>query len=176
MESPQMARCKWEIPLAGWQEWSWLQEKEGENLMFCRLGSRLVTARQWCVWRSQSLGTKLGQYTLSDLNSLLDNSLSYGSAKWIRLFRLCKKGFSSTRFPYSEGGGNSSLCTRYEEKYSPRNWYVYVDCGNISAISGKACTDKGRVNIEPEASEMAQKWMGWPIEWIPAYNALKVFF
>ena len=29
------------------------------------------------------LGTKLGQYTLSDLNSLLANSLSYGSAKRI---------------------------------------------------------------------------------------------
>ena len=77
-----LSRCKRENPLARVQEWSRLQRKEGENSMFCNgFGSRLVAARQWCVWRSQSLGTKLGQYTLSDLNSLLANSLSYGSAK-----------------------------------------------------------------------------------------------
>ena len=67
------------------------------------------------------------------------------------------------------------------KKYYIRNWYVYADRGNISAISGKAHTDKGRVNTEvgnrkkygkivgvsegkPKVWEMAQKLPVRPIE------------
>ena len=58
---------------------------------------------------------------------------------------------------------------------------MYADRGNISAISGKACIDKRRLNMdernrknygrivgatqsEPEVSDMAQKLMVRPID------------
>ena len=33
------------------QEQSLLQRKEGEDSVFCEVGSGLVVAWQWCVWR-----------------------------------------------------------------------------------------------------------------------------
>ena len=93
------------------------------------------------------LGTKLNQYTLSDLNSLLANSLSYGSAKQIGCTDNARRASVALEFPCSEGGGRLSF-TRCVEKYYIRNWYAYADRGNISAISRKAHMDKGRVNME----------------------------
>ena len=74
-------RCKQENPPTRAQEWSWLQRKEGEkqDVLQARFGPGLSLAMV-CVG-ILVLGTKLNQYTLSDLNSLLANSLSYGSAK-----------------------------------------------------------------------------------------------
>ena len=73
--------CKQENPPARAQERSWLQRKEGEkqDVLWVRFGAGLSPAMV-CVG-ILVLGTKLNQYTLSDLNSLLANSLSYGSAK-----------------------------------------------------------------------------------------------
>ena len=59
------------------------------------------------VGMSRSLGSKHGQYTLSDLNSPLANSLSYGSAKRIRLTDGARRALVALDFPCSEGGGLS---------------------------------------------------------------------
>ena len=93
------------------------------------------------MWGSWSLGTKHGQYTLGTLYSALANPQSFGSAKQIGLTDGARRALVALEFPYSEGG-ETLLCTKYEEKYYIRNWYMYADRGNILAISGKARTDK----------------------------------
>ena len=61
------------------------------------------------------LGTKLNQYTLSDLNSLLANSLSYGSAKRVGCTDNARRALVALDSLILKGGG-TLLCTRYVEK------------------------------------------------------------
>ena len=63
------------------------------------------------------LGAKLSQYVLGDLDSLLANPQSYGSAKQLGCTDDARKALETLEFPSSEGG-RTSLLYRMGEKMS----------------------------------------------------------
>ena len=102
-----LEQCKWENPPARVQEQSQLQRKEGENSMFCNGFEAGLSPAMVCVG-ILVLGTKLNQYTLSDLNSLLANSLSYGCAKQIGCTDDARRALVALGFPLFWKGGELS--------------------------------------------------------------------
>ena len=76
-------RCKRENPPARVAGAVSATEKGGGKLEVLRVRFEAGRSPAMVCVGIPVLGTKLNQYTLSDLNSLLANSLSYGSAKQI---------------------------------------------------------------------------------------------